>query len=161
MKIKINLLITLLLMLTLTACGYQPIYSSKTLNINIVQNYNEGDKALSKSIYSKINEMLILKEENSQDVSLRIITKKTKTTASTDSSGNALSYKINLNSELILTNITFDKILIKENINQSENYIVKDQIYENENSEKNVLANLVNRTSQEFLLRISQSNLVK
>ena len=110
MKRKNNLLITLLLMLTLTACGYQPIYSSKTLNINIVQNYNEGDKALSKSIYSKINEMLILKEENSQDVSLRIITKKTKTTASTDSSGNALSYKINLNSELILTNITFDKI---------------------------------------------------
>ena len=161
MKNIFKLTLALLLIQILNACGYQPIYSSKTININIVKNYNEGDKVISKAIYSKINEMLILNKKNAKEVSLRIITNKNKSTASTDSSGNALSYKINLSSDLIITDINSNKILIKENISQSETYKTKDQIYENENSERNVLSNLINRSSQEFLLRISQTNLVK
>ena len=86
---------------------------------------------------------------------------KNRSTTTTDSSGNALSYKITLNTELTMTNIFSDQVLANENITLSESYKVQDQVYQTEKLENDVTSNLIDRVGQEFLLKISQSSLDK
>lgn len=160
MKKIIYFVAVLFLLKILNGCGYQPIYSSQNINLKIVNQYYEGSTDLAQRIYAKINNNLFF-DNNAKEVDLKIFASKYKSTTSTDSSGNALSYKVILNTELTMTNIFSDQVLANENITVSENYKVQDQVYQTEKLENNVISNLIDRVGQKFLLKISQAGLDK
>ena len=60
-----------------------------------------------------------------------------------------------------MTNIFSDQVLVNENITLSEIYKVKDQAYQTEKLENDVISNLIDRVGQKFLLKISQAGLDK
>ena len=60
-----------------------------------------------------------------------------------------------------MTDIFSDEVLANENITLSESYKVQGQIYQTEKLENDVVSNLIDRASQEFLLKISQTSLDK
>ena len=142
----------------LNACGYQPIYGSKNINIKIVNQSFEGNNDLAQRIYSRINNILFY-ENDAKEVSLKVFASKNKLITSKDSSGNALNYKITINTELTMTDIFSDKVIANDNITLSENYNVQDQIYQTEKLENDIMSNLIDRASQEFLLKISQTDI--
>ena len=160
MKKIIYFVAVLFLLKILNGCGYQPIYSSQNINLKIVNQHYEGSVDLAQRVYAKINNILFF-DNNAKEVDLKIFASKNKSTASTDSSGKALSYKITLNTELTMTNIFSDQVLVNENITLSESYKVQDQIYQTEKLENDLVSNLIDRASQEFLLKISQTSLDK
>ena len=160
MKKIIYFVAVLFLLKILNGCGYQPIYSTQNINLKIVNQYYEGSADLARRVYAKINNILFF-DNNAKEVDLKIFASKNKSTASTDSSGKALSYKITLNTELTMTNIFSDEVLVNENITLSESYKVQDQIYQTEKLENDLVSNLIDRASQEFLLKISQTSLDK
>ena len=160
MKKIIYFVAVLFLLKILNGCGYQPIYSSQNINLKIVNQYYEGSTDLAQRVYAKINNILFF-DNNAKEVDLKIFASKNKSTTSTDSSGKALSYKITLNTELTMTNIFSDEVLVNENITLSESYKVKDQAHQTEKLENDVISNLIDRVGQEFLLKISQAGLDK
>ena len=160
MKKIIYFVAVLFLLKILNGCGYQPIYSSQNINLKIVNQYYEGSTDLAQRVYAKINNILFF-DNNAKEVNLKIFASKNKSTASTDSSGKALSYKITLNTELTMTNSFSDQVLVNENITLSESYKVQDQVHQTEKLENNVISNLIDRVGQEFLLKISQAGLDK
>jgi len=155
---KIIFFITLLFLIKiLNGCGYQPIYGSKNINIKIVNQSYEGNNDLAQRIYSKINNILFF-ENDAKEVTLKIFASKNKLITSKDSSGKALNYKVTLNTELTMTDIFSDEVIANENITLSESYKVQDQIYQTEKLENDIVLNLIDRASQQFLLKISQTN---
>ena len=118
MKKIIYFVAVLFLLKILNGCGYQPIYSSQNVNLKIVNQYYEGSTDLAQRVYAKINNILFF-DNNAKEVDLKIFASKNKSTTSTNSSGNALSYKITLNTELTMTNIFSDQVLANENITLS------------------------------------------
>ena len=160
MKKIIYFVAVLFLLKILNGCGYQPIYSSQNINLKIVNQYYEGSTDLAQKVYAKINNILFF-DNNAKEVNLKIFASKNKSTTSTDSSGNTLSYKITLNTVLTMTNIFSDEVLVNENITLSESYKVQDQAYQTEKLENDVVSNLIDRVGQEFLLKISQADLDK
>ena len=160
MKKIIYFVAVLFLLKILNGCGYQPIYRSQNINLKIVNQYYEGSADLAQRVYVKINNILFF-DNNAKEVNLKIFASKNKSTTSTDSSGNTLSYKITLNTELTMTNIFSDEVLVNENITLSESYKVQDQAYQTEKLENDVVSNLIDRVGQEFLLKISQADLDK
>ena len=148
----------LFLIKLLNGCGYQPIYVSENINIKIVNQSFEGNNDLAQRIYSRINNILFY-ENDAKEVSLKVFASKNKLITSKDSSGNALNYKITINTELTMTDIFSDKVIANDNITLSENYNVQDQIYQTEKLENDIMSNLIDRASQEFLLKISQTDI--
>jgi len=160
MKKIICFVAVLFLLEILNGCGYQPIYSSKNINLKIVNQSYEGNNDLAQKIYSKINNIIFF-DNDAKEVALKIFVSKNKLITSKDSSGKALNYKITLNTELTMTDIFSDEVLANENITLSESYKVQGQIYQTEKLENDVVSNLIDRASQEFLLKISQTSLDK
>ena len=96
-----------------------------------------------------------------KEVSATISASSIKSITSKDAAGKALEYKITMNAGLKITDIFSEQVLINENISLSENFKVQSQIYETERVENKIISNLVDRSSQQFMLRISQRNFVK
>ena len=158
MKKIIYYVMPLVLLLSLNNCGYKAIYTSQNTNIKIVKYYIKGNDELSKKLYSKLNEILVLDETRViKEVTAEIYAVKDKSIMTKDSSGNASSYKITINADLIIIDITSNETLFDGSINTSEMYKVLSQGYQTEKLEEKVISNLIERSAQEFLLRISQS----
>jgi len=158
MKKIICFVAVLFLLEILNGCGYQPIYSSKNINLKIVNQSYEGNNDLAQRIYSKINDIIFF-DNDAREVALKIFVSKNKLITSKDSSGKALSYKITLNAGLTMTDIFSDEVLANQNITLSESYKVQDQVFQTEKLENDIISNLIDRVGQEFLLKISQAGL--
>ena len=65
--------------------------------------------------------------------------------------------EITINADLIIIDITSNEALFDGSINTSEMYKVLSQGYQTEKLEEKVISNLIERSAQEFLLKISQS----
>jgi len=148
---------------TLNSCtGYEPIYGNQNTNIKIVKHYTEGNKVLAQKIYSELNKIIIIREtEDFREVSAKIFVKKNKLATSKDSTGKVLSYKIILDVELIMVDIYSDEVLLSENITLSDSYKVRSQGYLTDEVEEKIMSNLIIKSSEEFLLKISQATIAE
>ena len=114
---------------------------------------------MSRKIYTKL-ERISKSSKNNVDlktIDIFIKVSKVKTTTSKDSSGKTLEYKITLKSEVNISDLnTKDKIL-NQTFVSSQNYKVKDEYSETLNQENKSTDDLINKTYQEILLRLSQN----
>ena len=88
------------------------------------------------------------------------MSKEKKATAK-DSTGKILEYKMNLNTKVIVKNYLTNDTLLDKNFISSSSYKVQDQYSETIKLENLVIENLINRTYQELLIKLSENILTR
>ena len=152
------------ILICIYACAdYKPIFGSTNLQFEIADYSVEGDKKLGNKIYSKLYNLSKSNKNQKEIISVVINIKvlKEKNSTSKDATGKILEYKINLNTKIIIKNyLTNDKLLDK-NFISSSSYKVQDQYSETIKLENKVIENLINKTYQELLIKLSENILIK
>ena len=142
--IKKNLIKFLILLFIVTGCGFTPIYTSKNSNFAITQLGTTGDNKLNRIIIEKLANY---KDANaSKQLILTINTSLNKEVSSKDSKGNPKTYRINLKSNIVITD---------SKGNETNKLFIKSIDYNNKNN-KSDLKKLENETSKNLAEKIAE-----
>ena len=158
MKKLTFLIISGILFLYVNACtGYTPIYSSSKFNFKIENHSIEGEERLANLIYRKLYNVSLSNKDNQnlQSISLSVKTTKEKKPTVKNSSGKILEYEITLNTNIVINDFYTDKVILNQNFNYSISYKVQDEHSETIKLENQNIENLVDKTYQDTLIRIS------
>jgi hypothetical protein len=116
-----------------------------------------GDKVLGNQIYFKLRNISSTnKTDDIQNFKIFINASKEKKSTVKDSEGKILEYKITLNTNIIINDFLTDEEILKQEFSTYSNYKVQDQYSETKNLENKTLENLIDRTHQDILIRISK-----
>ena len=160
MKKITYLIISLNLLIFINACsGYKPIFSSSNLQFEIVDHSIIGDKKLGNQIYSKLYNLSNSSKNNpeAQSIHVSIEVLKDKIATVKNSAGKILEYKISLNSLIIIKNYLTNDEILTQNLTFFSSYKVQDQYYETVKLENKTVENLVNKTYQDLLIKLSEN----
>ena len=161
MKKISHLLISLILLLNISACtGYKPIFSSSNIIEFKITNYSiTGDKKLGNQIYSKLYNLSQTTRNTSEVKNIYILINvlKEKNATAKNSAGKILAYKINLSTTVIVENFTTGNQILNESFASSSSYKVQDQYSETKKLENRVIENLINKTYQDLLIKLSEN----
>ena len=152
------------ILICIYACAdYKPIFGSTNLQFEIADYSVEGDRKLGNKIYSKLYNLSKSNKNQKETTSVVINIKvlKEKNSTSKDATGKILEYKINLNTKVIVKNYLTNDTLLDKNFISSSSYKVQDQYSETIKLENLVIENLINRTYQELLIKLSENILIK
>jgi len=140
--------------------GYKPIYAASNFNFKIEQHSITGDVKLGNLIYRKLNNISLSNKNdpNVRSITLSIQTTKERKPTVKDSAGNILEYEINLKTDIIINDFLTDKRIMQQNFNYSISYKTQDVHSDTLKLEKQNVENLINKTYQDALIKISQSS---
>ena len=158
MKKLTFLIISGILFLYVSACaGYTPIYSSSQFNFIIENHSIKGEERLANLIYRKLYNVSLSNKDNlnAQSISLSVLTTKEKKPTIKNSAGEILEYEINLNSNIVINDFYTDEIILNQNFNYSISYKVQDEHSETIKLENKNIENLIDKTYQDALIKIS------
>ena len=153
------LTISIILFFYVNACtGYTPIYSSQNFNFKIEDYSIKGEERLANLIYRKLRNISSSNKDDQtvQSISISIETKKERKATVKNSAGKILEYEISLNTNIIINDFLTDKKILDQNFNYSISYRVQDEHSETIKLEKHNIANLVDKTYQDALIKISE-----
>ena len=154
------LLISLILLLNISACtGYKPIFSSSNIQFKITDYSITGDKKLGNQIYSKLYNLSQTTRKTSEvkNIYILIDVLKEKNATAKNSAGKILAYKVNLSTTVIVKNFTTGNQILNENFTSSSSYKVQDQYSETIKLENKAIENLINKTYQDLLIKLSEN----
>ena len=158
---KINyLILSYVLLICISSCsGYKPIFGSQSIEFKIVEYSIEGDKTLGKNIYSKLYNSFKSNENDPAIKSVSILVKSSKDQKATskNSAGKILEYRINLNTEIKVTDYVTDKEILNQTFTYSSTYKVQNQYSDTKKLERQSTENLINKTYQEIIIKLSQN----
>ena len=139
--------------------GYKPIFGSTSLQFEIGNYDIEGNKILGNKLYSKLSSLSKSRKNNPNTKSLDLLINISKITSATskDSSGKILEYKVNLNTNINITDFITGKKLLNQDFGSSLNYKVQDQYSDTIKLENQTIENLLNKTLQEILIDLSRN----
>ena len=160
MKKKTYLIISFIILICINACtGYKPIFSSPNIKFKIADYSVEGDNKLGNQIYSKLNNLTIINKDQAgvQSIYISIKVLKQKKATVKDSTGKILEYKINLNTQVIVNNYLNDDQLLNHSFDYTSSYKVQDQYSETIKLENKSLDDLINKTYQDLLIKLSEN----
>ena len=153
-----------ILLIFINGCaGYKPIFSLTNLQFKIANYSIEGDKILGNKIYSMLYSLSESKKDNqnTRNINFIINISKDKNATTKDSAGKIIEYKIILNTNVKVTDfITNDKIL-DQNFISSLSYRVQDQYADTVKLENKSIENLLDKTYQELLIKLTQNISIK
>ena len=152
------LIISTILFIYINACtGYSPIYSSSNFNFKIEDYSLKGKERLANLIYRKLYNVSLSNKDNpdAQSISLSIETDKKRKPTVKNSAGKILEYQINLNTKIIINDFLTDKRILNKDFNYSISYKVQDEHSETIKLENKNIENLVDKTYQDVLIKIS------
>ena len=156
MKKIIYAFLLLTLLSIINGCsGYKPIFSSSNLEFEIADYTIKGDKVLGNQIYAKLYNLSKSSKDKKIAIKETIETLKSKNSTSKDSTGKVLEYKISLNTRIIIINDLTDENLLDQNFISSSSYKVQDQHSETIKLENKITNDLINKTFQDILIKIS------
>ena len=164
MKKITTLSFLLAILICIYSCAdYKPIFGSTNLQFEIADYSVEGDKKLGNKIYSKLYNLSKSNKNQKEITSVVINIKvlKEKNSTSKDATGKILGYKINLNTKVIVKNYLTNDTLLDKNFISYSSYKVQDQYSETIKLENKVIENLINKTYQEILIKLSENILAK
>jgi len=158
---KISYIIaSLIIFININSCvGYKPIFDSTNIQFKIINHSIEGNKKLGNKIYTKLYNLSKSNKNNpeAKDVDIIIKVSKDKSSTAKYDAGKVIEYKINLNSQIIIK----DYVTNLENLNQSFNsyasYKVQDEHSETLKLENKTIENLLDKTYQDLLLKMSEN----
>lgn len=154
------LLISLFLLVNIVACaGYKPIFSSSNLEFKIADYSIIGDKKLGNQIYSKLYNLSQSAGNTSTTKNIYVLINvlKDKNATSKNSAGKILAYKINLSTTVTIKDFVTDNQILNERFVSSSSYKVQDQYSETVKLENKSIENLINKTFQDLLIKLSES----
>tara|TARA_B100000809_G_scaffold139059_1_gene136679 strand:- start:168 stop:662 length:495 start_codon:yes stop_codon:yes gene_type:complete len=159
MKKIIFLIISIILFFYLNACaGYKPIYGSSNFNFVIEDHSIKGEERLANSIYKNLYNISLSNKNNSaaRSISLTIETTKERRATVKNSAGKILEYEINLNTHIIIKDFLTDKSILNQNFNYTISYKVQDAHSDTLKLENKNIDNLIDKTYQDALVKISE-----
>ena len=160
MKKIIYLIISAILLTYINACaGYKPIFSSPNIQFQIVDYSIKGNKKIAKQLYSKLFNLSNsnINNQGVQKVHISIEVTKEKIATVKNSAGKILEYKVNLNSNIVVKNFLTDDEVLSHNFAYFLSYKVLDQYSETVKLENTTIENLVNKTYQDLLIKMSEN----
>ena len=149
----------IILFVYVNACtGYTPIYSSQNFNFKIEDYSIKGEERLANLIYKKLRNISSSNRDNQaiQSISISIETKKERKATVKNSAGKILEYEISLNTNIIINDFLTDKKILDQNFDYSTSYKVQDEHSETRKLENHNIENLVDKTYQDALIKISE-----
>ena len=164
MKKIIYFVISLFLLASINACtGYKPIFSSTELQLEIVDHTIKGNKELGNKIYSQLYRLFKSKKNNSNAKTINITIEVLKNRDATvkNSAGKILEYKITVGTNIILIDFLTNDEILNYNVSSSSSYKVQDQYYETQKTETKIIDNLIDKTYQDLLVKMSEVILTK
>ena len=142
-------IIILLLIATLTSCGYEPIYLKKnSVDLSIKEYKLLGDKAINRNIVSLLN----LKKSNKKNswYTLKLNSRKLIESVAKDKAGDTTIFRLTLSIELILSE---DDNLVKEkNFITSFTYNNTKNKFDLLQYQKTIEKNLIDKLSEEIII---------
>ena len=158
-KINFIIIATILFFNLINCAGYKPIYSSSNINFKIESHSLKGDKTLANLIYKKLYNSTFSNRDNldAKSISLSIETNKVKKPTVKNSAGKILEYEINLNTNITINDYLTDKIILNKNFNYSIGYKIQDAHSQTRELENKNIQDLVDKTYQDILIKISET----
>ena len=163
MKKITYLIISLIFLSFINACaGYKPIYTTN-LQFEIADYSIKTNKKLGRQIYSKLYNLSKSNKKNAETKSITIIidTTKNKNAAAKDNAGKVLEYRIILINNIIIKDHLTDDEILNQTFSYSSTYKVQDQHSDTIKFENKSIEDLINKTYQNLLIKMSKSILTK
>ena len=156
--IFLNFVFIILFLFASGCTGYKPIYSTSNFNFKIEEHSIKGDLRLGNLIYRKINNISLSNKNNPdlRSITISIESKKGKRATVKNSVGNTLEYEINLDTNITINDFLTDKKIFEQNFNYSIGYKVQDEHSDTLKLENKNISNLIEKTYQDALIKISQ-----
>ena len=154
------LLISLILLINISACsGYKPIFSSSNLEFEIADYSISGDKKLGNKIYVKLYNLskITKKTPDTKNIYIMIYVSQSKNATANDSTGKILGYRINLSTKITVRDLMANDEMLNETFSFSSTYKVQNQFSETKKLENQIVENLIDKTYQELLIKLSES----
>ena len=156
MMIK-KFLILIVTTLSLTSCGYGPIYSDKnTMDFEITSFKIEGDTEVNNIVQNKLGKYLDNNSEKKYIISIR--TDYQKEVATKDATGKATNFKLIVNLTLNYTTSELENNRVERVINFSESQMIK---RDQNNYEQTNYENILIRNMSELLINTVILQLVR
>jgi hypothetical protein len=150
-------LILIVTTLSLTSCGYGPIYSDKnTMDFEITSFKIEGDTEVNNIVQNKLGKYLDNNSEKKYIISIR--TDYQKEVATKDATGKATNFKLIVNLTLNYTTSELENNRVERVINFSESQMIKrDQNnYEQTNYENILIRNMSELLINRVILQLAR-----
>ena len=160
MKKKNYTILSIIFLIIISACaGYEPIFKTQNIQFKISEHSIEGEKLIGNKIFSKLNKLSNYQKDktNLKSISIKIISSKNKEEATKDSAGNVLEYKITLSTKIEITDYVNQNKLLNQNFVSSIIYKVQNQYSQTLKLENKSIEDLIEKTYQELIIRISES----
>ena len=157
MKKITYLIISIIFLIFINACaGYKPIYTTN-LQFKIVDYSIKSNKKLGRQIYYKLYNLSKSSKNNAevQSVIITIDTTKEKEATAKDSTGKILEYRIILNSNIIIKDYLTNDEVLNQNFSYSSMYKAQDLYSETIKLENKSIKDLINKTYQDLLMKMS------
>ena len=163
MKKITYLIISLIFLSFINACaGYKPIYTTN-LQFEIADYSIKTNKKLGSQIYSKLYNLSKSNEKNAETKSITIIidTTKNKKATAKDNAGKVLEYRIILINNIIIKDYLTDDEILNQTFSYSSTYKVQDRHSDTIKFENKSIEDLINKTYQNLLIKMSKSIFTK
>ena len=161
---KITYIIIAIIFLTfINACaGYKPIYTTN-LQFKIVDYSIKSNNKFGRQIYDKLYNLSKSSKNNAelQSVIITIDTTKEKDATAKDSTGKILEYRIILNSNIIINDYLTNDEVLNQDFSYSSMYKVQDLHSDTIKLENKSIKNLINKTYQDLLIKMSHISRTK
>ena len=143
-----SLISIIILSLTLTNCGFKPIYSSKNSNFEIIEILNKNENKNSFEIEKMI--MALSNQKAPNKVKLEIDYKKSIETILKDRKGDPSKKKLSITINLKVEN-NKDNVLVNKNFYEEFSYAVQSDKFNMSQYEDNIIHNLNNKISNDII----------
>ena len=163
MKKITYLIISLVFLSFINACaGYKPIYTTN-LQFEIADYSIKTNKKLGRQIYYKLYNLSKSNKKNAETKSITIIidTTKNKNATVKDSAGKVLEYRIILINNIIIKDYLTDDEILNQTFSYSSVYKVQNQYSETIKLENKSIEDLINKTYQNLLIKMTENIFTK
>ena len=154
------LLVSLILLINIGACtGYKPIFSSSNLEFKITDYSILGDKKLGKRIYSKLYNLSQSTKNTpeAENIYILINVSQNKNATAKNNAGKILGYRINLSTTIMIKNSISEHEILNNTFSFSSTYKIQDQFSETKKLENQIIENLIDKTYQDLLIKLSEN----
>ena len=160
MKKVFYLLTTFVLLIYVESCtGYKPIFGSSNLEFKIADYSILGDKKLGNKIYSKLYGLSQSTKNTleTKNIYVLINASQNKNATAKNSSGKILGYRINLFTTIAIKDSMTENEILNNIFSFSSTYKVQDQFSETIKLENQTIENLIEKTYQNLLIKLSEN----
>ena len=164
MKKNTFTILLIVLLIFINGCsGYKPIFSSTNLEFNIANYSLEDNKTLGEKIYSRLKRASKLNKnnENVREIDILIKASQNKKATAKDSSGKILQYKISLNIDVKIKDYLTEDEILNETYSSSFTYKIQKQYSDTLKLEERSINQLVDKTYQQILIKLSENIITK